>query len=56
MELHQLQGFFEVAREGSFTRAADKLYLTQPAISLQLKGSRRSWGRRCSSAAAATPA
>ena len=38
MELHQLQGFFEVAREGSFTRAADKLYLTQPAISLQLKG------------------
>ena len=38
MELHQLQGFYEVAREGSFTRAADKLYLTQPAISLQLKG------------------
>ena len=37
MELHQLRGFFEIAREGSFTRAADKLYLTQPAISLQLK-------------------
>ena len=37
MELHQLRGFFEIARGGSFTRAADKLYLTQPAISLQVK-------------------
>jgi DNA-binding transcriptional LysR family regulator len=37
MELHQLRGFHEIARQGSFTKAADKLYLTQPAISLQLK-------------------
>lgn len=37
MELHQLRGFFEVARERSFTRAAERLFLTQPAISLQLK-------------------
>ncbi len=37
MDLHQLRGFFEIAREGSFTRAADKLFLTQPAISLQIK-------------------
>ena len=37
MELNQLRGFYEIAREGSFTRAADKLYLTQPAISLQVK-------------------
>ena len=37
MDLYQLRGFFEIAREGSFTRAADKLFLTQPAISLQIK-------------------
>lgn len=37
MEIYQLRGFCEIAREGSFTRAADKLFLTQPAISLQLK-------------------
>ena len=37
MELNQLRGFYEIARERSFTRAADKLFLTQPAISLQVK-------------------
>lgn len=37
MDLYQLRGFFEIARERSFTRAADKLFLTQPAISLQIK-------------------
>jgi DNA-binding transcriptional LysR family regulator len=37
MDLQQLRGFFEVAREGSFTRAANKLFVTQPAISQQLK-------------------
>ena len=37
MNLNQLQGFLEVARENSFTRAAEKLYLTQPALSLQIK-------------------
>ena len=37
MELHQLRGFHEIARQGSFTKAADRLFLTQPAISLQLK-------------------
>lgn len=37
MDLYQLRGFCEIAREGSFTRAAEKLFLTQPAISLQLK-------------------
>jgi len=37
MDLYQLRGFYEIAREQSFTRAADKLFLTQPAISLQLK-------------------
>ena len=37
MDLHQLRSFYEVVREQSFTRAADKLFLTQPAISLQIK-------------------
>lgn len=37
MELHQLRGFFEIARERSFTRAAARLFVTQPAISLQIK-------------------
>lgn len=37
MELHQLRGFYEIAKGGSFTSAADRLYLTQPAISLQVK-------------------
>ncbi len=37
MEIYQLQGFVEVAQAGSFTRAAENLYLTQPALSLQIK-------------------
>ena len=37
VELQQLRGFFEVVREGSFTRAASKLFVTQPAISQQVK-------------------
>jgi DNA-binding transcriptional LysR family regulator len=37
MELNHLQSFVRVAQEGSFTRAADKLFLTQPALSLQIK-------------------
>ena len=37
MDLYQLQGFCEVARTGSFTRAAGELFLTQPAVSQQVK-------------------
>lgn len=37
MDLYQLRGFYEIVREQSFTRAAEKLFLTQPAISLQIK-------------------
>lgn len=33
MELFQLEAFLAVAREGSFSRAAKKLFRTQPAIS-----------------------
>ena len=34
MEFDQLKGFYFVAKLGSFTAAASRLYLTQPAISL----------------------
>ena len=37
MELHQLHSFMQVTQEGSFTRAAEKLFVTQPALSLQIK-------------------
>ncbi len=36
MELGQLQAFEAVAREGSFTRAAESLGLTQPAVSVRV--------------------
>lgn len=37
MDLNQLRAFVTVAREGNLTRAADRLHLTQPAVSLQIK-------------------
>ncbi len=36
MELHQLQAFAAVAEAGSFTRAAEVLFLTQPAVTRQI--------------------
>ena len=35
--LHQLKVFEAAARHGSFTRAAEELYLTQPTVSIQVK-------------------
>ncbi len=35
--LHQLQIFFKVAETKSITKAAEELFLTQPAVSIQLK-------------------
>ena len=46
MDLDQLRGFFETAREKSFTRAAKKLFLTQPAVSLQVKALEEELGER----------
>src|SRR5512147_1817814 len=37
MELHSLQVFLEVATEKSFSRAAEKLLRTQPAVSLAVQ-------------------
>ena len=38
MDIQTLRIFVAVAREGNLSRAADKLALTQPAVSLQIKG------------------
>jgi DNA-binding transcriptional LysR family regulator len=36
MDLHKLRIFVAIARQGSFTRAAEQLYMTQPTVSQQL--------------------
>lgn len=35
--LHQMEVFEAVARHGSYTKAAEELYLTQPTVSIQVK-------------------
>ena len=37
MDLHYLRIFYEVAKEGSFTKAAHKLFINQSAVSIQVK-------------------
>ena len=37
MNLHQLRIFCSVVESGSYTRAAETLYMTQPAVSLQVR-------------------
>ena len=37
MELYQLRTFLAVAEEGNLTRAAEKLFTSQPAVSAQVK-------------------
>ncbi len=38
MELYQLKGFAAVAEHGHLTRAAEKVHVSQPALSAQIKG------------------
>lgn len=45
MDPFTLRCFVAVAREGSFSRAADQLYRTQPAVSLQVRKLEREVGR-----------
>lgn len=44
MDLFQLEIFLTVAREGSFSRAADKLFRTQPAVSQAIRKLEREVG------------
>lgn len=37
MDIHQLKTFVAVAREGSITRASERLHLSQPAVSAHIK-------------------
>src|SRR5476649_440013 len=37
MQIQQLRTFYEVATTGSFTAAAARLYLTQPAVTQQVR-------------------
>ena len=37
MELYQLRSFVTIAKVGQLTRAAEKLHISQPALSAQLK-------------------
>src|SRR6267143_2165764 len=45
MDLAQLQVFLTVARERSFSRAAEKLYRTQPAVSIAIRKLEESVGQ-----------
>ncbi|MBI1956196.1 MAG: LysR family transcriptional regulator [Acidobacteria bacterium] len=46
MELDQVTAFLEVARQHSFSRAAEKLYRTQPAISAQIRSLEQEFGQK----------
>ena len=47
MELNQLKTFITVAEEQHLTRAAERLFTSQPAISAQLKALEESWTLCC---------
>ncbi|MBU7008240.1 LysR family transcriptional regulator [Phosphitispora fastidiosa] len=44
MELSQLRAFYEIARSGSFSKGAEKLHITQPALSRQIESLEKSVG------------
>ena len=46
MNIEQLNAFHKIAKAGSFTKAADELFLTQPAVSQQIKALESFFGIR----------
>jgi DNA-binding transcriptional LysR family regulator len=42
MNFHQVKAFCTIVSEGSFSRAAEKLHLTQPTVSAQIQGLEKS--------------
>ena len=46
MDIHALQAFTAVAETGSFSRAAELLFLTQPAVSKRIAGLEQEFDRR----------
>jgi len=44
MDLHHLQAFVTVAQEGNVTRAAERLFTSQPAVSTQIKALEQEFG------------
>ena len=43
MELRLLRYFLTVAKEQSFTKAAEQLHITQPTLSRQWRHLKRTW-------------
>ncbi len=46
MEIRVLRYFLETAREGNITRAAERLHVTQPTMSRQLKDLEEELGKK----------
>ncbi len=46
MEIRVLRYFLEIAREGNMTRAAERLHVTQPTLSKQMKELEQELGKK----------
>ena len=46
MEIRVLRYFLEIAREGNMSRAAERLHVTQPTLSKQMKNLEQELGKR----------